>query len=35
MPNASAIAFIVVAVPIVLQNPVDGADAATISMNPR
>jgi hypothetical protein len=32
IPSASASAFMVVAVPIVLQNPGDGAAAATISM---
>src|SRR6187431_1343249 len=32
MPNASASEFIVVAVPIVLQKPGDGAADATISM---
>ena len=34
MPSASASAFIVEAVPIVLQCPGDGADDATSSMNP-
>ena len=34
MPNASASEFMVVAVPIVLQYPVEGADDATRSINP-
>src|SRR3546814_20342060 len=34
MPSASARLFIVVAVPIVLQYPVDGADDATNWMKP-
>jgi len=34
MPSASASEFIVVAVPMVLQYPTDGADAATSSVNP-
>ena len=34
MPSASASEFIVVAVPMVLQYPTDGADDATSSMNP-
>src|ERR1700712_647888 len=34
MPSASHRLFIVVAVPIVLQKPVDGADDATRRMNP-
>jgi len=34
IPKASAIEFIVVAVPMVLQYPVDGADEATKSMKP-
>src|SRR5262245_52551884 len=33
-PSASVSEFIVVAVPIVLQKPVDGADDATSSMKP-
>ena len=33
MPSASASAFMVDAVPMVLQWPTDGAEAATISMN--
>jgi len=33
MPSASAIAFMVDAVPIVLQWPIEGADEAAISMN--
>ena len=33
MPSASAMAFMVEAVPMVLQWPADGAEAATISMN--
>jgi len=35
MPNASVSEFIVVAVPIVLHQPVDGADEATSSRNCR
>ncbi|MCY1158485.1 MAG: hypothetical protein MOP51_1509 [Citricoccus sp.] len=34
MPSASASEFIVVAVPIVLQKPVDGADEATSFTKP-
>ena len=34
IPNASAREFIVVAVPMVLHNPVEGADVATSSTNP-
>ena len=34
MPSVSASAFIVLAVPMVLQKPVDGAEEATSSMNP-
>src|SRR3954464_13174214 len=34
MPKASASEFIVLAVPIVLQNPVEGADEATSLMKP-
>jgi hypothetical protein len=33
MPSASASAFMVEAVPIVLQWPIEGADDVTISMN--
>ena len=33
MPSASAIAFMVEAVPMVLQWPTDGAEEATMSMN--
>ena len=33
MPSASAIAFIVLAVPMVLQCPSDGAEAQAMSMN--
>ena len=33
MPNASAMAFIVLAVPIVLQCPSDGAEEQTRDMN--
>jgi hypothetical protein len=33
MPNASAMAFIELAVPIVLQCPILGAEDATMSMN--
>ena len=33
MPSASAIAFMVEAVPIVLQWPTEGADEVTSSMN--
>ena len=35
MPSASASAFMVEAVPIVLQWPIDGADAVAISRNSR
>src|SRR4029079_13589769 len=35
MPRASASAFIVEAVPMVLQWPIDGAEAAAISRNSR
>src|SRR5215472_9441885 len=35
MPSASASAFMVDAVPIVLQWPIDGAEAAAISRNSR
>ncbi len=34
MPSASARAFIVLAVPMVLQKPVDGAEEATSRMKP-
>src|ERR1700722_1812542 len=34
IPNISVNEFMVVAVPIVLQKPVEGADEATISMKP-
>ncbi len=34
MPSTSASEFIVVAVPMVLQYPVDGAELATSSTNP-
>ena len=34
IPRASASEFIVVAVPIVLQYPVEGAEDATRSINP-
>ncbi len=33
MPSASAMAFMVEAVPMVLQWPIDGADEAAMSMN--
>ena len=35
MPSASASAFMVEAVPMVLQWPAEGAEAAAISMNSR
>src|SRR5665213_2743549 len=34
IPRASASEFIVVAVPMVLQNPVEGVEAATIRIKP-
>ena len=33
MPSASASAFMVEAVPMVLQCPIEGAEDATMSMN--
>ncbi len=35
IPNTSASEFMVVAVPIVLQYPVEGAEVAARSMKPR